>query len=66
MTYRLWYWPSIQGRGEFVRLPLEAAGIDYVDSARERGRRGKLVDEDGLGSPAASPTRRRSSSLTGW
>ena len=37
MTYRLWYWPTIQGRGEFVRLPLEAAGIAYRDCAREAG-----------------------------
>jgi glutathione S-transferase len=37
MTYRLHYWPSIQGRGEFVRLALEAAGADYVDVAREPG-----------------------------
>ena len=34
MTYELYYWPSIQGRGEFVRLALEAAGVDYVDVAR--------------------------------
>ncbi len=34
MTYELHYWPNIQGRGEFVRLALEAAGIDYVDVAR--------------------------------
>ena len=34
-TYRLHYWPTIQGRGEFVRLALEAAGADYVDVARE-------------------------------
>lgn len=33
----LWYWPSIQGRGEFVRLTLEAAGIVYRDRAREEG-----------------------------
>ncbi|MCO6411614.1 MAG: glutathione S-transferase, partial [Thiogranum sp.] len=32
------YWPSIQGRGEFVRLALEAADADYVDVAREQGR----------------------------
>jgi glutathione S-transferase len=36
MAYRLWYWPTIQGRGEFVRLPLEAAGIAYHDCAREK------------------------------
>jgi glutathione S-transferase len=32
--YELFYWPSIQGRGEFVRLALEAAGAAYVDVAR--------------------------------
>jgi glutathione S-transferase len=37
MRYELYYWPSIQGRGEFVRLALEDAGADYVDVARERG-----------------------------
>jgi glutathione S-transferase len=34
MAYELYYWPSIQGRGEFVRLALEAAGAEYVDVAR--------------------------------
>jgi glutathione S-transferase len=38
MRYELFYWPSIQGRGEFVRLALEAAGAAYVDVARRRGR----------------------------
>jgi glutathione S-transferase len=33
--YELYYWPSIQGRGEFVRLALEEANADYVDVARE-------------------------------
>ena len=37
MRYELYYWPGIQGRGEFVRLALEDAGADYVDVARERG-----------------------------
>jgi glutathione S-transferase len=37
MRYRLYYWPGIQGRGEFVRLALEDAGADYVDVAREQG-----------------------------
>ena len=32
--YKLYYWPTIQGRGEFVRLALEAAGADYIDVAR--------------------------------
>ena len=34
MTYQLHYWPTIQGRGEFVRLALEAAGAPYIDVAR--------------------------------
>ncbi len=37
MRYELYYWPSIQGRGEFVRLALEDAGTAYVDVARMRG-----------------------------
>jgi glutathione S-transferase len=43
-TYKLWYWAEIQGRGEFVRLPLEAAGIAYVDMARERGSDAMIAD----------------------
>jgi glutathione S-transferase len=38
MRYELYYWPTIQGRGEYVRLALEEAGADYVDVAR--GKRG--------------------------
>ena len=37
MRYELYYWPGIQGRGEFVRLALEDAGADYVDVARKAG-----------------------------
>ena len=37
MSYQLYYWTGIQGRGEFVRLALEDAGTDYVDVAREKG-----------------------------
>jgi glutathione S-transferase len=45
MIYELYYWPGIQGRGEFVRLALEDAGAQYVDIA--------LVPEDkGGGVPA--------------
>ena len=33
-TYRFYYWPGIQGRGEFVRLVLEDAGASYVDVGR--------------------------------
>jgi glutathione S-transferase len=37
MSYQLWYWPDIPGRGEFIRLALEAAEVDYEDMAREKG-----------------------------
>jgi glutathione S-transferase len=37
MRYELYYWPNIQGRGEYVRLALEEAGADYVDVARGTG-----------------------------
>jgi glutathione S-transferase len=45
MAYELHYWPTIQGRGEFVRLALEAAGAPYVDVARG-------AEDAGLGLPA--------------
>jgi hypothetical protein len=32
------YWPTIWGRREFVRLPLEEAGMEYVDVACLPGR----------------------------
>jgi glutathione S-transferase len=37
MAYELYYWPTIQGRGEFIRLALEEAGADYADVARHQG-----------------------------
>jgi glutathione S-transferase len=37
MKYQLFYWPGIQGRGEFVRLALEDAGASYEDVARGKG-----------------------------
>jgi glutathione S-transferase len=40
MAYELHYWPSIQGRGEFVRLALEEAGAEYVDVARRPATEG--------------------------
>ena len=45
MCYELYYWPSNQGRGEFVRLALEEAAADYIDV-------GRLPDADGYGVPA--------------
>jgi glutathione S-transferase len=44
MAYELHYWPTIQGRGEFVRLALEAAGAPYIDVARG-------PEESGQGTP---------------
>jgi glutathione S-transferase len=38
MRYELYYWPEIQGRGEFIRLALEEADADYVDVARSGPR----------------------------
>jgi len=43
MTLELYYWPTIQGRGEFVRLALEAAGEPYVDVARGPGGTAKMM-----------------------
>lgn len=37
MKYELYYWPGIQGRGEFIRLALEDAGAEYTDVARRPG-----------------------------
>jgi glutathione S-transferase len=37
MAYELFYWPEIQGRGEFIRLALEEAGASYFDVARSKG-----------------------------
>jgi glutathione S-transferase len=43
MRYQLYYWPGIQGRGEFVRLALEDAGASYDDVARKSGGMGKMM-----------------------
>jgi glutathione S-transferase len=56
--YELYYWPSIQGRGEFVRLALEQAGADYVDVARKpRGMPAmlKLLDNTRIACPPFAP-----------
>jgi glutathione S-transferase len=62
--YELFYWPGIQGRGEFVRLAFEAAGMAYVDVGRLPESHGggagaivRLLEEPGpwltpLGPPA--------------
>src|SRR3569623_1817068 len=56
MRYELYYWPSIQGRGEYVRLALEEAGAAYVDVARERGTASMMrMMEEGATPPFAPP-----------
>jgi glutathione S-transferase len=56
MKYELYYWPGIQGRGEYVRLALEEAGADYADVARERGTSAMMrMMEDGRTPPFAPP-----------
>ena len=61
MRYELYYWPSIQGRGEFVRLSLEEAGADYADVARRPGKGGgvpammKLLDGTRVKHPPFAP-----------
>src|SRR5690349_8402130 len=57
MRYELYYWPMIQGRGEFVRLALEEAGADYADVAREDegDRMFRLMDGSVVERPPFAP-----------
>jgi glutathione S-transferase len=61
MAYELYYWPGIQGRGEFIRLALEQAGAPYADIAREHGEeRGvqelmRFLDQPTLSRPPFAP-----------
>lgn len=60
MRYELYYWPTIQGRGEFIRLAFEEAGADYVDVARRAGKRGvpvmmSLMQDRRLARPPYAP-----------
>lgn len=70
MRYELYYWPSIQGRGEFVRLALEEAGADYVDVARGSEKDGqgvpalmKLMTGDDVATPPYAPPFLRAGKL---
>ncbi|USI73352.1 glutathione S-transferase family protein [Sphingomonas morindae] len=47
MTYALWYWSEIPGRGEFVRLALEAGRIPYEDKALARDDVALMRDRGG-------------------
>jgi len=69
MRYELFYWPSIQGRGEFIRLALEEAGAHYDDVARMHGP-GKgvsamldLMDGTSLARPPFAPPFLRAGKL---
>jgi glutathione S-transferase len=60
MRYELYYWPTIQGRGEFVRLALEEGGADYVDVARSRKDGGvsammRLLEGEAVKTPSFAP-----------
>ena len=58
MQYELFYWPGIQGRGEFVRLAFEDAGAAYRDVAREAGGESvlmALLDDKSLVRPPFAP-----------
>ena len=66
MRYELYYWPSIQGRGEFVRLALEDAGADYTDIARKpKGMAAmmRLMESRGIGQPPFAPPFLKSGKL---
>jgi glutathione S-transferase len=53
MRYELYYWPGIQGRGEYVRLALEDCGADYTDVAR--GKRGTAAMMKMMGAAKGTP-----------
>jgi glutathione S-transferase len=56
MRYELYYWPGIQGRGEYVRLALEDAGADYDDVARSgRGMSAMSRMMEAGGTPPFAP-----------
>lgn len=55
MAYELYYWPTIQGRGEFVRLALEAAGADYVDVSRQDDGKAMMTLMETAATPSFAP-----------
>jgi glutathione S-transferase len=66
MKYELYYWPSIQGRGEFIRLALEDAGAEYVDVARRpKGMQAmmRLMENRALKTPPFAPPFLRAGEL---
>jgi glutathione S-transferase len=66
MTYELYYWSGIQGRGEFVRLALEDAGADYLEIALQPNGDEKLmafIERDDLIAPPFAPPFLRDGNL---
>ena len=55
MSYELYYWTGIQGRGEYIRLALEAAGAAYRDVAREEGDEVIAAVSRAAATPAFAP-----------
>ena len=57
MRYQLYYWPHIQGRGEYVRLALEEAGAAYTDVARSGNGTSAMMKmmETAKGTPPFAP-----------
>jgi glutathione S-transferase len=55
MRYELYYWPTIQGRGEYVRLALEDAGAAYTDVARSGVAAMMKVMQEKRGTPPFAP-----------
>ena len=55
MAYELYYWPTIQGRGEFVRLALEAASADYVDVSRQDNGKAMMTLMETAATPSFAP-----------
>jgi glutathione S-transferase len=67
MRYELYYWPEIQGRGEYVRLALEEAGADYRDVARHKGgmaRMMRLMEGGAKTTPSFAPPFLKAGKLT--
>ncbi|KAI1319491.1 hypothetical protein F5Y16DRAFT_414223 [Xylariaceae sp. FL0255] len=58
VPYELIYWPSLPGRGEFVRLALEEGGAEYTDTAHmEKGVEQVLgqIDSSNIGDQLNPP-----------
>jgi glutathione S-transferase len=64
--YQLYYWPGIQGRGEFVRLALEEADVPYQDVARQKKGMPAMMaslDGDAVDQPSFAPPVLRAGEL---